>query len=113
MRDVKRERYGAKELVKLKQCAARLQQTKDSGVSPAESSSLFQLVTPASAIKAKPTMDDVEMNMDQNTGKPTKSFGKTDENGQYPVWMSVRNVKRLKKKNEKKKVQKRKNKAKK
>jgi len=116
MRDVKRDRYAKKELVKLKECAERLQKTKDSCISAAElaSSSLYQLVTPEAAAKdAKPPTAaemDVEMEAGSSNNKK-KSFGKTDKNGQYPVWMSQRNVKRLQKKNGKKKQQKKKNKA--
>jgi len=118
MRDIKRERYAKKELVKLKECAARLQKTKDSCSSAADlvNNSLYQLVSPASLTKEKagstaaaPEMD-VEMN-DSASGKTTKSFGKTDKNGQYPVWMSQRNVKRLQKKNSKKKIEKKRNKS--
>merc|ERR1711990_1064696 len=107
MRDIKRERYAKKELVKLKECAARLQKTKDSCSSAADlvNNSLYQLGSPAAA----PEMD-VEMN-DSASGKTTKSFGKTDKNGQYPVWMSQRNVKRLQKKNSKKKIEKKRNKS--
>ena len=47
-----------------------------------------------------------------SSNKTKKSFGKTDKNGQYPVWMSQRNVKRLQKKNGKKKLQKKKSKSK-
>merc|ERR1739838_26337 len=123
MRDVKRERYAKKELVKLKECAARLQQTKDSCSSAADlaDNSLYQLVSPASLTKEKVGSSvaalgmDVEMN-DSVSGKTTtttttKLFGKTDKNGQYPVWMSQRNVKRLQKKNGKKKVEKKRNKS--
>lgn len=115
MRDVKRDRYGKKELVKLKECAERLKQTKDSSISAAElaSSSLYQLVAPASVSKVKETSSSSEMDVEMKGGdslKTTKSFGKTDKNGQYPVWMSQRNVKRLQKKNGKKKVQKKRNK---
>merc|ERR1712142_1368963 len=114
MRDEKRERYAKKELVKLKQCAARLQQTKDSCLSAADvaTSSLYKLVTPATVSKdtTAPAAKDTDMEMDGvSSEKTTKSFGKTDKNGQYPVWMSQRNVKRLQKKNGKKKGIKRKN----
>merc|ERR1712234_32686 len=54
---------------------------------------------------------DVEME-GGSSNKTKKSFGKTDKNGQYPVWMSQRNVKRLQKKNGKKKLQKKKSKSK-
>merc|ERR1711915_771813 len=93
--------------------------TKESCLSPADlvSSSLYQLVKPESISKEKketPEMD-VEMNdaaaKNGSGSKTTKSFGKTDKNGQYPVWMSQRNVKRLQKQNGKKKTQKKRNKA--
>merc|ERR1712136_252657 len=118
MRDIKRERYAQKELVKLKECAERLQKTKDSGVSPAmvEDSGLFTLVSskPLKEQEQPTTMEitctyKVESTPSTST---TKTAAKTNQNGQYPVWMSIRQVKRLKKKNEKKKVQKKKNKAK-
>ena len=65
MRDVKRDRYGKKELVKLKECAERLKQTKDSSISAAElaSSSLYQLVAPASVSKVKETSSSSEMDV--------------------------------------------------
>ena len=55
MRDIKRERYAKKELVKLKECAARLQKTKDSCSSATDlvNNSLYQLVSPASLTKEK------------------------------------------------------------
>merc|ERR1712189_37994 len=121
MRDVKRDRYAKKELVKLKECAERLKKTKESCLSPADlaSSSLYQLVSSDSILKEKETPVASEMDVEMNdcaakdgTGlKTAKSFGKTDKNGQYPVWMSQRNVKRLQKKNGKKKLQKKRNKA--
>merc|ERR1739838_688572 len=100
MRDVKRERYAKKELVKLKECAARLQQTKDSCSSAADlaDNSLYQLVSPASLTKEKAGSSVAALGMD------------VDKNGQYPVWMSQRNVKRLQKKNGKKKIEKKRNK---
>merc|ERR1711915_1127914 len=111
MRYIKRERYAKKELVKLKECAERLQKTKDSGVSPAmvEDSGLFTLVSSKPQKEEQPTTMEVESTPSTST---TKTAAKTNQNGQYPVWMSIRQVKRLKKKNEKKKVQKKKNKAK-
>ena len=162
MRDVKRDRYAKKELVKLKECAERLQKTKDSCLSAAEmtSSSLYQLVTPEAITKdtKAPTATEMDVRCDvgvkwlfyvmlvmsflmyssgflfpvdvfhvfimiiymvslqvemeaRSSNSKKKSFGKTDKNGQYPVWMSQRNVKRLQKKNGKKKQLKKKNKA--
>ena len=66
MRDVKRERYAKKELVKLKECAARLQQTKDSCSSAADlaDSSLYQLVSPASLTKEKAGSSVAALGMD-------------------------------------------------
>merc|ERR1712157_461458 len=115
MRDIKRDRYSKKELVKLKECAERLKQTKDSCISAADlaTSSLYQLVPSASVSKEKETPSSTAMDVELQEGvslKTTKSFGKTDKNGQYPVWMSQRNVKRLQKKNWKKKIQKKRSK---
>merc|ERR1712002_1104309 len=77
---------------------------------------LYKLVTPAAVTKDTTPLaaKDTDMEMDGvSSRKSTKSFGKTDKNGQYPVWMSQRNVKRLQKKNGKKKLQKKRNQAKK
>merc|ERR1739838_439530 len=99
MRDVKRERYAKKELVKLKECAARLQQTKEKAGSS------------VAALGMDVEMNDSASGKTTTTTTTTKSFGKTDKNGQYPVWMSQRNVKRLQKKNGKKKIEKKRNKS--
>ena len=64
MRDVKRDRYSKKELVKLKECAERLKQTKDSCISAADlaSSSLYQLVSPSTVAKDKdPASSEMEV----------------------------------------------------
>ena len=114
MRDVKTDRYAKKELVKLKECAERLKKTKESCLSPADfaKSGLF---TDSVAKKEGATTQGMEVETNDATVKSSfktsKSFGKTDKNGQYPVWMSQRNVKRIQKKNGKKKQLKQKNKT--
>ena len=81
MRDEKRERYAKKELVKLKQCATRLQQTKDFCLSAADvaTSSLYKLVTPAAVTKDTTALAAKDTDV--------RNFGRVGGGGRLNEWL--------------------------
>lgn len=108
MRAVKRVRYGAKELDRLKQTVANDEVKKEINVVMTELSDVIS-VKNSKDIKEKPNKNTEQEKMDDDGVK--HNYNKKtlkDEHGTYPIWMNQRRITKKKKKAKKEKVTKKK-----
>ncbi|XP_056631160.1 protein LLP homolog [Diorhabda sublineata] len=119
MRQVKRERYGKKELERLKKTLG-IEDTQGQGASNTVEVNMSELsevinFTTAEEIKNKNQENQNERDvMDQSTVEDLKKFNsKTlmNDNGAYPIWVHPRKIRKCKKSNKDKRKSKKTNKG--
>ncbi|KAK2162117.1 hypothetical protein LSH36_103g00016 [Paralvinella palmiformis] len=96
MRNIKRVRYGQKELARLKNMVAS---NKDVEMMDPQ----LVTVTDAKKIKEDAAKKQDSMDVDQQSTSTRDPHTMKDEHGQYPVWMGKRKIKNLKNKKKNKK----------
>ncbi|XP_059475085.1 18 kDa learning-associated protein of slug [Neocloeon triangulifer] len=100
MRAVKRVRYGAKELVKLKETVAKLNAPDGQGVDMSQLSDTVILANSKAVVEAVKAQETTDQSMEVDSKKYDKRTFK-DKDGNYPPWFNKRKIKQLQLKHKK------------